>query len=89
MDPATIFIPLAVIGLGALFTSLRVLWEYERGVIFRLGKLTRAKGPGLIFLVPYGLERMRRMDLRIVALDIPPQDTITKDNVSLSRRSAT
>ncbi|MBT8397469.1 MAG: slipin family protein [Gemmatimonadetes bacterium] len=84
MDPATIFIPLAAFGLGALFTSLRILWEYERGVIFRLGKLTRAKGPGLIFLVPYGVERMRKMDLRIVALDIPPQDTITKDNVSLS-----
>jgi regulator of protease activity HflC (stomatin/prohibitin superfamily) len=84
MDPTSIFVALAVVGAGALLTSLRVLWEYERGVIFRLGKLTRAKGPGLIFLVPYGIERMRRMDLRIVALDIPPQDTITKDNVSLS-----
>ena len=67
-----------------LITSFRVLWEYERGVVFRLGKLTRAKGPGLIFLVPYGLERMKRMDLRIVALDIAPQDTITKDNVSVT-----
>ena len=67
-----------------LLTSFRILWEYERGVIFRLGKLTRAKGPGLIFLVPYGLERMKRMDLRIVALDIAPQDTITKDNVSVT-----
>jgi len=84
MDPATIFIPLAAVGLGAIFTSLRILWEYERGVIFRLGKLTRAKGPGLIFLVPFGVERMRKMDLRIVALDIPPQDTITKDNVSVT-----
>ncbi|MFO8174779.1 MAG: slipin family protein [Longimicrobiales bacterium] len=84
MDPAAIFIPLAAVGLGAIMTSLRILWEYERGVIFRLGKLTRAKGPGLIFLVPFGVERMRKMDLRIVALDIPPQDTITKDNVSLS-----
>jgi regulator of protease activity HflC (stomatin/prohibitin superfamily) len=84
MDPSTILMALAAFGLGALFTSLRVLWEYERGVIFRLGRLTRAKGPGLIFLVPFGLERMRKMDLRIVALDIPPQDTITKDNVSLS-----
>ena len=84
MDPAAISILLAAFGIGALMTSLRVLWEYERGVIFRLGKLTRAKGPGLIFLVPFGIERMRKMDLRIVALDIPPQDTITKDNVSLS-----
>jgi regulator of protease activity HflC (stomatin/prohibitin superfamily) len=57
--------------------------EYERGVVFRLGKLIRAKGPGLIFLVPFGIERMKKMDLRIVALDIAPQDTITKDNVSV------
>lgn len=83
MDLNAVIIPLAVaLGLG-LITSLRVLFEYERGVIFRLGKLTRAKGPGLIFLVPYGVERMRKMDLRIVALDIAPQDTITKDNVSV------
>jgi regulator of protease activity HflC (stomatin/prohibitin superfamily) len=84
MDPTAILASVAVLGVGALLTSLRILWEYERGVIFRLGNLTRAKGPGLIFLVPFGVERMRRMDLRIVALDIPPQDTITKDNVSLS-----
>jgi regulator of protease activity HflC (stomatin/prohibitin superfamily) len=83
MDLTTIYIgAIAVGGLG-LLTSLRVLFEYERGVIFRLGKLTQAKGPGLIFLLPFGLERMRKMDLRIVALDIPPQDTITKDNVSV------
>ena len=73
----------AIIGGVALLTSLRVLYEYQRGVVFRLGRLTRAKGPGLIFLVPFGIERMRKMDLRIVALDIPPQDTITKDNVSV------
>ena len=73
-----------VVAATGLLTSFRVLWEYERGVVFRLGKLTRAKGPGLIFLVPYGLERMKRMDLRIVALDIAPQDTITKDNVSVT-----
>ncbi len=73
---------LAVLGLG-IITSLRVLYEYERGVVFRLGKLTRAKGPGLIFLLPFGVERLQKMDLRIVALDIAPQDTITKDNVSV------
>ena len=82
MDFGAMLVPAAVVGLGALLTSLRVLWEYERGVVFRLGKLTRARGPGLIFLVPFGIERMRKMDLRIVALDIAPQDTITKDNVS-------
>jgi regulator of protease activity HflC (stomatin/prohibitin superfamily) len=83
MDPATILIAASTFGGLALLTSLRVLFEYERGVVFRLGKLTRAKGPGLIFLVPFGIERMRKMDLRIVALDIAPQDTITKDNVSV------
>jgi len=83
MDFAAVLITAIAVGGTALLTSLRVLFEYERGVIFRLGKLTRAKGPGLIFLVPFGLERMKKMDLRIIALDIPPQDTITKDNVSV------
>ena len=83
MDFGTILIPLATAGAIALVTSLRILMEYERGVVFRLGKLIRAKGPGLIFLVPFGVERMKKMDLRIVALDIAPQDTITKDNVSV------
>ena len=82
MDLGFVLIPLATLGLVGLLSSLRILWEYERGVVFRLGKLTRAKGPGLVFLVPYGVERMRKMDLRIIALDIAPQDTITKDNVS-------
>lgn len=83
MDFGTVTIPIVAAGAIALVTSLRILMEYERGVIFRLGKLTRAKGPGLIFLVPFGVERMKKMDLRIVALDIAPQDTITKDNVSV------
>ena len=83
MDLGVVLIPLAVVGSVAILTSLRVLYEYQRGVVFRLGKLIRAKGPGLIFLIPFGVERMRRMDLRIVALDIAPQDTITKDNVRL------
>ncbi len=83
MDPAALLIPALVVAGGAILTSVRILFEYERGVVFRLGKLTRAKGPGLIFLVPFGVDRLRKMDLRIVALDIAPQDTITKDNVSV------
>lgn len=83
MDPASLAIGMAAVVGVSLLTSIRVLLEYERGVVFRLGKLTRAKGPGLIFLVPWGIERMKKMDLRIVALDIAPQDTITKDNVSV------
>lgn len=83
MDLSIFLIPGLIFGGAALISSLRVLIEYQRGVVFRLGKVTRAKGPGLIFLVPFGIERMRKIDLRIVAMDIPPQDTITKDNVSV------
>jgi len=82
MDFGGLLIGAGALGLATLMSSLRVLWEYERGVVFRLGKLTRARGPGLVFLAPFGFERMRKMDLRIVALDIAPQETITKDNVS-------
>ena len=84
MNFTTLWIAVASVGGVALLSSLRILYEYQRGVIFRLGRLTSAKGPGLVFLVPFGIERMRKMDLRIVALDIPPQDTITKDNVSVT-----
>ena len=83
MDPASLVIGVAAVVGISMLTSIRILLEYQRGVVFRLGKLTRAKGPGLIFLVPWGIERMKKMDLRIVALDIAPQDTITKDNVSV------
>ena len=79
-----LWIVAASIGCVALLSSLRRLYEYQRGVVFRLGRLTGAKGPGLVFLVPFGIETMKRMDLRIVALDIPPQETITKDNVSVT-----
>ncbi len=83
MDPSPLLISTAIVAGIAILTSARVLFEYERGVVFRLGKLTRARGPGLIFLIPFAIDRMRKMDLRIVALDIAPQDTITKDNVSV------
>lgn len=83
MDVTALLIPAIVAAGAAIMTSVRILFEYERGVVFRLGKLTRAKGPGLIFLVPFGVDRLKKMDLRIVALDIAPQDTITKDNVSV------
>ncbi len=84
MDPSIVLIPLAVVGVAAVFSSVRILYEYQRGVVFRLGKLVKAQGPGMIWLVPFGIDRMRKMDLRIVALDIPPQATITKDNVSVT-----
>ena len=76
-------VPLAVAAVAAIVSSLRVLREYERAVVFRLGRLTGAKGPGLVFLLPFGVERMEKIPLRLVALDIPPQDVITRDNVSV------
>jgi regulator of protease activity HflC (stomatin/prohibitin superfamily) len=63
-------------------SSLRVLREYERGVVFRLGRIVGSKGPGLIFLVPI-IDRMVKVSLRVVAMDVPPQDVITRDNVSV------
>jgi regulator of protease activity HflC (stomatin/prohibitin superfamily) len=65
-----------------LLSALRILREYERGVIFRLGRLLGAKGPGLIIVLP-GIDKMVRVSLRLIALDVPPQDIITKDNVSV------
>lgn len=65
-----------------LFMSLKVLNEYERGVVFRLGRVIGAKGPGLIILIPI-VDKMERIDLRTVTLDIPAQDVISKDNVTL------
>src|ERR1700679_852993 len=70
------------IGIIFVLSGLKVLNEYERGVVFRLGRLTPYRGPGVIFVIPV-LERMARIDLRTVTLDIPPQDVITKDNVTV------
>ena len=66
-----------------VLSSLRVLNQYERGVVFFLGKYTNTKGPGLIF-VPTLLSRMKRVSMRVVALDIPPQEVITRDNISVT-----
>jgi regulator of protease activity HflC (stomatin/prohibitin superfamily) len=65
-----------------LFMAIKVLNEYERGVIFRLGRVIDHKGPGLILLIPV-IDRMVRVSLRTVAMDVPPQDVITRDNVSV------
>ncbi len=72
---------LVSVGLALAAASVRILREYERAVVFRLGRLIGQKGPGLIFLIP-AVDRMVRVDLRTVVLDIPPQDIITRDNVT-------
>jgi regulator of protease activity HflC (stomatin/prohibitin superfamily) len=71
-----------VFGVLILLSGLKVLNEYERAVVFRLGRLTPFRGPGIIFVIPI-LERSVRIDLRVVTLDIAPQDVITRDNVSI------
>ena len=63
-------------------SAVKILREYERGVIFRLGRLIGAKGPGIIFIIP-GVDKLLRISLRLVTLDIPPQDVITHDNISI------
>lgn len=73
-------IVLAVITL--LSTAIRIVQEYERGVIFRLGRLVGAKGPGFFFIIPF-VDRMVKVDLRVIPIDVPPQDVITKDNVTV------
>ncbi len=76
------FVPFIVILLILLFNTIKVLNEYERAVVFRLGRFSGVRGPGLIILIP-GIEKMSRVDLRTVTMDIPSQDIISKDNVTL------
>lgn len=78
----------AAIVMALLAASVRVLREYERGVVFRLGRVIGAKGPGLFFLIPV-VDRMVRVSLRTVTREIPPQDVITKDNVTVQVNAVT
>lgn len=75
-------IVIATVVVGLLFSAFRILREYERGVVFMLGRFYRVKGPGLVIIIPI-LQQMMRVDLRTVVSDIPTQDLITKDNVSV------
>jgi regulator of protease activity HflC (stomatin/prohibitin superfamily) len=81
-----VLIVVVVIGLiiWGVVSMVHVLQEYERGVVFRLGRVrSKAKGPGLIILLPFGIDRMRKVTLQTVAMNVPPQDVITKDNVTM------
>lgn len=73
---------LVVLALVLFFQCVKILNEYERGVVFRLGRMVAPRGPGLVLLVPI-LEKMRRVDTRTITMDIPPQDVITRDNISV------
>src|SRR5713101_9498154 len=73
---------IAVVVLVLINQAVRIVQEYERGVIFRLGRIVAARGPGLFFLIPF-VETMRKVDLRIVTLEVPAQEAITRDNVTI------
>src|SRR5215217_6210684 len=77
-----VIIPILLIILVVLASAIKVVKEYERGVVFRLGRLLGPRGPGLILLVPF-IERMQKIDLRTVTLDVPAQEVITRDNVTV------
>jgi regulator of protease activity HflC (stomatin/prohibitin superfamily) len=81
MNPVLIGV-IVIVVIILLSTSIKVVKEWERGVILRLGRLVGAKGPGLFFLIPF-IDRMIKVDLRVVTLDVPRQDVITKDNVTV------
>jgi regulator of protease activity HflC (stomatin/prohibitin superfamily) len=77
--PAATVVILAV---AFLISGLKILKEYERGVVFRLGRLVDSRGPGVIYVIPL-IEKMQRIELRTITMDVPPQDVITRDNVSV------
>src|SRR3989344_3863111 len=74
------FVPVVIVVL--VFSAFRILREYERGVVFMLGRFWKVKGPGLIIIIP-GVQAMVKVDLRIIVMDVPPQDVISRDNVSV------
>jgi regulator of protease activity HflC (stomatin/prohibitin superfamily) len=82
MEEISVLTVVVVFVLFVLMSAIKILREYERGVIFRLGRLTKPKGPGLIFLIPI-IDKMVKVSLRTITFDVPPQDVITKDNVSI------
>ena len=71
-----------IIAIAAIVSGIKILKEYERGVVFRLGRMVGARGPGIVYVIP-AIEKMVKMDLRTVTMDIPSQDVITRDNVSV------
>jgi regulator of protease activity HflC (stomatin/prohibitin superfamily) len=80
ISPAIFFVIVFVLIIAA--SAIKILREYERGVVFRLGRLIGAKGPGIIFIIP-GIDKLLRISLRTVALEIPSQEVITRDNISI------
>ncbi len=78
----SLLLPLGVLLLALVLSALRILREYQRGVVFQLGRFWKVKGPGLVLVIP-GIQQMVRVDLRVVTMDVQPQDVISRDNVSV------
>jgi regulator of protease activity HflC (stomatin/prohibitin superfamily) len=74
---------LVVLAVVLLIMSVRIVNEYQRGVVFRLGRLLEPKGPGLFFIIPLGVDRLTKIDLRTLTLEVPPKEVITRDNVTI------
>ena len=82
MFSTTVILIIAIFVVGILYSAVRILREYERGVVFTLGRYTGTKGPGFFLLVPF-VQQMVRVDLRVIVDEVPPQDVISRDNVSV------
>ncbi len=82
MEPVLMFVTALILLVMLLWAAIRILREYERGVVFRLGRLVAARGPGLVFLIPF-VDKMVKVSLRTITMDVAPQDVITRDNVSI------
>ena len=80
--PLTFYAVIGVAAILVLSQMIKILKEYERGVVFFLGRFQRVKGPGLIILIPF-IDKMVKVSMRLVAMDVDPQDVITRDNVSV------
>jgi regulator of protease activity HflC (stomatin/prohibitin superfamily) len=82
----TLIVIVAVVALLVLVvaaSTVRIATEYERGVVFRLGRLIELRGPGLFLILPFGVDRLTKVDLRVITLEVPPQEVITSDNVTV------
>jgi regulator of protease activity HflC (stomatin/prohibitin superfamily) len=84
MTPTIIVIAaVALLVLIVVSSTIRIAKEYERGVVFRLGRLIELRGPGLFLILPFGIDRLTKVDLRVITLEVPPQEVITSDNVTV------
>ena len=83
--PVVLVLVVVLVILAAM--SVRIAREYERGVVFRFGRLIDLKGPGLFLIIPFGVDRLFKIDLRTITLEVQPQEVITKDNVTIKVRA--